>query len=60
MDTNRHEDGGPEKPRIAQITRICERTPRRPCLKAWPSLRVNCSGLVAETIFFTTQHTKIF
>ena len=38
MDTNRHEGGGPEKPLIVQITRIWERSPRRPCLKAWPSL----------------------
>ena len=39
---------------------IGELSPRRPCLKARPSLRVRCSGGLAETIFyFTTKHTKL-
>ena len=34
--------------------------PRRPRLKAWPSLRVRCSGGRAEmTFYFTTKHTKL-
>jgi len=32
----------------------------RPGLKAWPSLRVRCSGGLAETIFyFTKKNTKL-
>ena len=31
------------------MSRIGERSPRRPGLKAWPSLRVRCSGGLAET-----------
>ena len=39
--------------------RIGERSPRRPGLKAWPSLRVRCSGGLAETIFyFLAKHTN--
>jgi hypothetical protein len=52
MDTNKETE--------PLISRIGERSPRRPGLKAWPSLRVRCSGGLAETIsYFTTKHTKV-
>ena len=40
-----------------------ERSPRRPGLKAWPLLRIRCSGVLAETISCSsrksTKHTQI-
>ena len=40
-----------------------ERSPRRPGLKAWPLLRIRCSGVLAETISYSsrksTKHTQI-
>src|SRR4029077_3533364 len=50
MDTNGHQSKQRE-PRMTRIPRIGERSPRRPGLKAWPSLRVRCSSGLAETIF---------
>jgi hypothetical protein len=42
----------------ASLPAVCG--PQRPCLKAWPSLRVRCSSAPAETIFyFATKHTKV-
>jgi hypothetical protein len=38
------------KPQIARTPLIGERSPRRVGLKAWPLLRIRCSGATAETI----------